>query len=403
MLRWAFLLMVILMQGVSAQTLGGMARIDPAKSVAQDGFFNSVQVTLELTQGVPYRVFHLSDPNRLVLDFKEVDFTGLLPENFDKSDQILALRYGSLGTGWLRMVLDLADPMLPDDIGLTVSQNGGGATLSFRLSSVTTEEFLASAGAPDKVERKGLPLPSITHSPSQNDQDILVVLDAGHGGLDPGTMSGKLKEADLMLMLVRDVREAILRYDGMSVALTRDADHFVSLEERVSMAYDLGADVFISLHADAVTEGVARGVTVYSLSDNASDQASALLAARHDRDELLSGVDLSDADDEIANVLIEIARTENAPKIKRLATELIKGFKSQSVGVNSRPHRRAGFSVLKAADIPSVLIEAGFMSTGNDLKNLQNPAWRQRFAAGVAQGIVTWVAAEDILAPQVRQ
>lgn len=403
MLRWAILFMVLMAHPVAAQTLGGLARIDPDKSMARDGLFDSAQVTLQLSQGVPYRVFHLTDPNRLVLDFKELDFTGLLPEQFIKSDHILAMRYGSLGTGWSRIVLDLANPMLADDIGLTVADNGGGATLSFRLALVTEQDFVASSGAPDKTERQNLPLPSITYSPDQNDQDILVVLDAGHGGLDPGAMSGTLKEADLMLLLVRDVREAILRFDGMSVALTRDADHFVSLEERVSMAYDLGADVFISLHADAVTEGVARGVTVYSLSDNATDQASALLAARHDRDELLSGVDLSDADDEIANILIDIARTENAPKIKRLATELIKGFKSQSVGVNSRPHRRAGFSVLKAADIPSVLIEAGFMSTGNDLKNLQNSEWRQKFAAGLAQGIVTWVQAEDILAPQVRQ
>lgn len=403
MLRWAILSIMLLAPAAHAQSLGALARIDPSRSAAKDSFLGSPKITLGLSQGVPFRLFHLKDPNRLVIDFKEVDFTGLLPQDFDQSDYINGLRYGAMGNGWSRIVFDLSEPMLPVDVGLSIDDDGAGALLSFSLKSVSVEKFNQSAGHPEQATRKNLPSPSITINSYNSDQELLVVLDAGHGGIDPGTMTGKQKEADLMLALVRDVREALLRQDGINVALTRDGDHFISLEERVSMAYDLGADVFISLHADAVTEGVARGVTVYSLSDKATDEASALLAARHDRDELLSGVDLSEADDEIANVLIEIARNENAPRIERLANEMINGFKVKSVGVNSRPHRKAGFSVLKAADIPSILIEAGFMSTKKDLQNLQNPQWRQRFAAGVAHGIFAWQERERVLAPQIRQ
>ncbi len=402
-MRWAIICVMLLVSPVAAQNLGGFARVDPAQSQAKDGFFGKTHVTLSLSQGVPYRLFHLTDPNRFVIDFQQVDFAGLLPEDFDQSDQIKALRYGALGNGWSRMVFDLAAPMLARDVSLDIANDGGAAKLSFTLAPVEADDFAKSAGHPEQAQRQSLPDPSLSYAPNTQDDDILVVLDAGHGGLDPGAVAGPLKESTLMLALVRDVREALLRQEGINVALTRNSDVFISLEERVSMAYELGADVFISLHADAVTLGVARGVTVYSLSDQASDEASELLAARHDRDELLSGVDLSEADDEIANVLLEIARNENAPRIKRLAEELIDGFQSNSVKVNSRPHRHAAFSVLKAADIPSVLIEAGFMSTSNDLKNLQNTEWRQKFAQGVAQGILTWSQKEDILAPKLRQ
>jgi N-acetylmuramoyl-L-alanine amidase len=157
--------------------------------------------------------------------------------------------------------------------------------------------------------------------------------------------------------------------------------------------------VFISLHADALAEGEARGAAVYVLSDEASDAASAALAERHNRDDLLAGLDLSQSDDRVANVLMSLARLDNAPRSEALAKHMLDGIRNAVGRVHKRPLRSAGFSVLKAADIPSVLLEVGFLSTAEDLKNLSDPIWRQGMAAGIRDGLIAWRDEDRALAP----
>ena len=198
-----------------------------------------------------------------------------------------------------------------------------------------------------------------------------------------------------MLSLARDIKESLLRNDNIEVTLTRVEDIFVSLEERVRLANSFQADIFISLHADAVTEGVARGATVYTLSEEATDKASAALVARHDHDQLISGLDLSGTEGAVTDVLIDLARLDNGPRSKELALSVVSGLKEALGQVNAKPYREAGFSVLKAADIPSILIEAGFMSTKSELQNLQDKAWRQLFAEGVRIGVLNWLAKDE--------
>jgi len=196
-----------------------------------------------------------------------------------------------------------------------------------------------------------------------------------------------------MLTFARELREVLVRA-GFEVVLTREDDVFVSLERRVARAHRARADLFISLHADSLAAGVAHGATVYTLSESASDAASAALAERHNRADLLAGLDLGGTDDVVADVLMDLARLDTQPRAEALARAMVDGIASATGHVNSRPLRSAGFSVLKAADIPSVLLEAGFLSTPEDLERLTDPDWRARLARGVRDGVRAWAAAD---------
>jgi N-acetylmuramoyl-L-alanine amidase len=384
LLAWA------LAGGALAQEFGALARIDPAQSrIADDG--RGVAVTLALSQGVPYRLFTLDGPPRLVLDFQEVDWTGLDRAALAQADGIVGVEFGTYVPGWSRLVAELTAPMGIDTAGLTVDQVTGAARLVVRLSPRTPEDFAAGSGAPHDP-RWDLPEPSlmVARPARAADDPMTVMIDPGHGGIDPGAQVDGLDEKTLTLAFARELREALLREGGFTVALTRDDDFFVSLERRIALAHHAGADVFISLHADALSEGLAHGATVHVLSREASDVASAKLAERHDRDELLSGVDLSGADDQITDVLLDLARQETQPRTEAMARALVDGMAQTGGPMNRRPLRSASFSVLKAADIPSVLIEIGFMSSPRDLKNLQDPAWRAGLARGIASGLLVW-------------
>ncbi len=377
-----------------AQNLTALARVQPQASSLQDNGAN-VELRLALTQPVPFRVFSLDNPRRLVLDFYEVDWTGLDPGQFDRSGAVTMLRVGVFRPGWSRMVIDLDRPLGVDTATIDTA-NTQTALVFLRLVPVSAAEFAANSGAPEGALYAPLANNNssiITHRRQVGERPLVVVLDPGHGGIDPGAEFDGAVEADLMLMFARELQEVLLRAGNFKVVLTREGNEFVPLEARVSLARNAGADVFLSLHADALTDGRASGATIYTLSDRASDTASKILAERHDRADLLAGVDLSDQDDVIATILMELARTETAPRADKLADALVAGL-SEAVGVHKRPRMSAGFSVLKAPDIPSVLIELGYLSSPRDLKRLRDPAWRQRAANGVRAALQAW-AAED--------
>jgi N-acetylmuramoyl-L-alanine amidase len=227
---------------------------------------------------------------------------------------------------------------------------------------------------------------------------VTVVLDPGHGGIDPGAEADGQTEADLILTFARVLKEELVRDGGFSVVMTREDDSFVPLEARTSIARAAEADVFISLHADALAEGEATGATVYVLSDDATDEAAQALAERHDRDDLLAGVDLTGTDDLVATVLMDMARTETTPRMERLASALAASIQDAGLKMHRHPIQAAGFSVLKSPDIPSVLVEVGFMSSPRDLARLQDPAWRTEMAAAITAGLRDWAAEDAALA-----
>ncbi|MFD1193716.1 N-acetylmuramoyl-L-alanine amidase [Seohaeicola saemankumensis] len=395
---------------VQAQSAGfsALARVDPAQSrLAQAG--DSVTLELELSQGVPYRAYTLEAagavPRRLVLDFREVDWQGLTPDALGQVADVAGLRFGAVRPGWSRMVVDLTRPMILDQAGLRVDPVTGAALLRVVLRAGSDAEFAAQSGAPhDPAFDLPAPAPvDRTARPRVGEGPLIVVLDPGHGGIDPGAERDGLTEKDMMLTFARELQEVLLRDGNFEVVLTRTDDSFVSLDRRVAIAHSAGGQVFISLHADALSEGQAHGATVHLLADSASDAASATLAERHDRDDLLAGIDLTGQDDQVAGILMDLARQETQPRAERLAQALVAGIRGAELPLNSRPVRHAAFSVLKAADIPSILLEVGFLSSPRDLKNLRDPEWRLHMAEAIREGLTLWVAEDAILSDLVRQ
>ena len=367
--------------GAEAQQLRALARLDPAGSGIED-VAGGVAVTLALTQAVPYRVFTLDAPMRVVLDFRELAFDGDVAA-LDRSERITGLAAGLYQPGWSRLVLELDRPMEVIEAGLETDASDGDAVVRVTMAATSAEAFAASAGTPEPRRNKAMPV-------AADDGRLVVVLDPGHGGVDPGAQRGGHNEADLMLGFARELKEALLRGGVDDVVMTRTDDRFVSLPARVSVARAAGADLFLSLHADAIAKGRATGTTIYTLSQDATDAASAALAERQDRLDILAGVDLRAQDDQIATVLMGLARLQTAPRTDRLADEMVTGLQTHLGKLHKRPRLEAAFSVLKAPDIPSVLIELGFMSSETDLANLTDPRWRARAADGIVAAVNAW-------------
>ncbi|WP_338049653.1 N-acetylmuramoyl-L-alanine amidase [Roseovarius amoyensis] len=391
---------------VAAQdsSFGALARVDMVQTRLDDTR-DGLRLGLGLTQGVPFRVFTLDGPPRLVLDFREVDWRGADAGMIDWAERARAVRMGAFRPGWSRMVVDLAGPYAVESANATTDHETGGVLIEVELTEIDAEAFAARAGAPPLPGWEDVQggLPAVKRARQAGEERLLVVLDPGHGGIDPGAEREGHNEKNLMLRFARELREVLLRAGGFDVALTRENDEFVSLERRVAIAQQLGADVFISLHADALSEGRAHGATVYTLADSASDEASAALAERHNRAGILAGVDLTKADDIVAGVLIDLARQETGPRADRLARAIRLGIEEQGLPLHSRPLREAGFSVLKSADIPSVLVELGFLSSQKDRDNLLDDAWRARMANGIRDALIAWRMADAAAARLVRQ
>ncbi|WP_149586644.1 N-acetylmuramoyl-L-alanine amidase [Tabrizicola flagellatus] len=377
-------LLLLLPLPAGAEGLSALARVDPMRS-ALVATGQGLELKLTLSQPVPWRVRMLDGPPRLVIDTREVDWAGA--QVLAMVRPALAMRAGSFRPGWSRLVLELDGPHRLARAEMTTT---GVPRIDILLEPTDAASFAAEVSRPDLPEW-GLPdAARLEPPPVAGAGPITVVLDPGHGGIDPGAERDGISEAALMLTFARELKEALLRDGRFRVVMTRDEDVFVPLETRTSIAREAEADLFLSLHADALAEGDAQGATIYTLAPEASDAASAALAERHDRDDLLAGVDLSDQDDQVAEVLMDMARTETRPRNDRLAEAVVGALKAAEIRMHRHPRQTGGFSVLKSPDIPSALLEVGFLSSDRDFKRLSDPAWRARLAEAVVQGIVAW-------------
>ena len=405
----AVLVLALGLAGPAVAQPAGLSALARADGAASRLWVQGEDLALELvlSQPVPWRVRFLAGPPRLVVDFREVDFAGLDPARLmaGAPGQVTGLRAGPVRAGWSRLVLALDRPRLIGAAEMRTEARGGDvALLRLRLRPAEAGEFAAETARPDPPGW-ALPRPAVaaTPRPPRGSGPLVVVLDPGHGGIDPGAERDGHSEARLMLTFARELKEALLRAGGFRVVMTRETDSFVPLETRVALAHAARADVFLSLHADAVAEGLATGATVYTLAAEASDAASAALAERHDRDALMSGVDLTGQDDLIAGVLMDMARTETAPRTDKLAAALVQAMRAENLALHKTPRRGAAFSVLKAPDIPSVLLELGYMSSPPDLARLTDPKWRARMAAALVAGLSGWAAQDAAEAALLRQ
>lgn len=391
---------------VRAEELSALARLQPEATSLSD-LGQGLAVDLAISQPVPYRISFLADPPRLVVDFREVDFGQTPAASVDRSDRVETLVWGPLQPGWSRMVAVLDAPQRLTSAEVARGP-GGGAVIRLRLAPTTAKDFadmIARAANGAQAADWALPAPAKTDAPilrQTGGAPLSVVLDPGHGGIDPGAESGDTTEAGVVLGFALELAE-VLRRGGLKVELTRQTDVFVPLETRISVARAARADVFLSLHADALAEGEATGATIYTLAAEANDVATAQLSERHDRADLLAGVDLAGHDDEIANVMMDMARTETQPRADKLALALQASIQAKGLQMHRQPIQAAAFSVLKSADIPSLLLEVGFLSSKTDLDRFGDPVWRADLQAAILAALKVWAIADAAEARLIRQ
>lgn len=220
----------------------------------------------------------------------------------------------------------------------------------------------------------------------------LVVIDAGHGGHDPGASGANgEREKDLTLALAKALRDQLLADGRVRVAMTRDTDRFLVLDERSDIARRLGADLFISVHADAAESPAARGATVYTLSDKASDAVAEAIAQRENRSDIINGVPLGDKGEVVSSILVDLARREMRGRSMRFG-DLVVRESTGKLRFHATPQREAAFVVLKSLDLPSALLEAGYISNPEDAQAMRKSAWRKGFARSVSQAIEIFLA-----------
>ena len=388
MIKFFYAVFFLFLSGPAASEVS-FARLINEDSFAKDRFFGGLEINLKLTRGVPYKINFLEEPISLIIDFSTVRFDEIDLRKLNRSKNIELIKVEELDSKWSRLSIQFKDYWNIENTEMRINPSDGSAIISILLKSVS-EDIFKSKNFNSTSILKSKNLEVTANSSVIKNNEFVVVLDPGHGGKDPGAEAGGYRESNLMLELALAVKESLIRNTDFKVILTRNEDVFLSLDDRITIATQSGADLFISLHADAVIEGEASGTTVYLLSENATDKMSAQLASRHDRSEILRDVDLSGIDSQVASVLIDIARQETKPRNQAVASFILQVFKEQITELSSQPLRYAAFSVLKSPDIPSILIEAGFMSTSSDLQNLITPKWRIEFADALSEAISRW-------------
>ncbi len=383
---------VLFASNAQAQELRALSNVDTENSSISDRLFGGVSIKLALSQAIPFRIFTRSAPNRVILDFRELAWNSAAAESIVDSEVVSNLRFGVFQPGWTRLVLPISQPLLVQSAHMELIKSDGTAKLFIRLGKTDQKKFDAASTVKPDTEwtQEEVQFETVSRQRQTGDRPILVAIDPGHGGIDPGAVVSGFNEKDLVLAFATELREALSKTDQFDAFLTRDGDYFKSLTGRISTARKGDADILISLHADALAEGRASGITVYTVSNKASDEAAAQLASQLDRSDLLAGVDLSEQDEPVTSVLMDLARVETNARSMELAGKLVAGIAQSTQRSRSRPQLAAAFTVLKAPDIPSVLIELGFLTNKTDLRNLLNDKWRVIVQRGIIQGLMDW-------------
>lgn len=343
------------------------------------------RLIIDLNRGVELRAYAIAAPDRIVVDLPEVVFDLPVGAGKQGSGLISAFRYGLFAPGKARIVIDLREPALIDKAFVLPAVDDQPARLVIDLLRTDPETFRKHAVVPQRA-----PPPKVQQTQtSAGDTRPLIVIDPGHGGPDTGAVARTGdEEKEVVLAVARKLRDRLLATNRYRVVMTRTDDTFVPLEDRVNIARTNNAALFISLHADSLSRGAgqAAGATVYTVSDRASDQEAQRLAEKENRADLLAGYNLAEAPDDVANILFDLAHRETKNFSALFARTLVGSLKS-SARLHSSPLKSAGFVVLKAPDVPSVLLELGYLSSPEDLKQMTSEAWRERVAGSVVQAI----------------
>ena len=334
-----------------------------------------LRVSIALSRRAAFRLALLDEPRRLVVDLPEIAWAAEATDGVP--GWLGTVRHGLFRPGQARLVFALERPLRIARGFTQPAAPGRLPRLVVDLVPTDPESFAAAAGTRGAARWET----------EADKRPLRVALDPGHGGRDPGAIVGGLVEKDLVLGFATEFAAALAARPGMEAVLTRSGDTHLPLAERVARARTAGADLMISLHADRLAKGAADGLTLYSLGPG--DTANALVRGEG-RDALLEGSRLAGEPDELAELLVGLARRDTVPASEALARSLLGELDGTVALLDKRPHRHGDFAVLRAADLPAVLVELGFLDSGADRARLRSRDWRQRTIDGLIRGIAAW-------------
>ncbi|HEY8964544.1 MAG TPA: N-acetylmuramoyl-L-alanine amidase [Alphaproteobacteria bacterium] len=376
---------------------------------------------MDLDQEADFRAQVQADPTRLIVDMPILSGKPLIGRSA-LPDIIKDIRLEPLGTQHSRLNFILADIAVIRSAFMMPSEGTKPARLVVDLAPASDQSFAKAVGraqgtlqtgsdtAMTQIDKPTIPFaggsgikldpvggpkpPSAPQTPKAPtklipDELPLVMIDAGHGGIDSGAVGNKVREKDVTLSVAQDIQKALEATGKYRAALTRDKDIFIRLGDRVKIARAADADLFVSIHADSVSSGGEniKGASFYTLSAEASDVQSARLAARENQADLLGGVELPTNDQDVKEILIDLAMRETTHQSKLIAGQMVKAFARSGIKTVPGPERSAGFMVLKAPDVPSLLIELGFLSNPGEAAKLGDTAYREELSRTIAGGI----------------
>lgn len=372
-----------------------------ASGVRIAGDDQQTRFILDLDRKIDVTASTLGDPYRVVLDLPQTTFN--LPPGSGTAGRglIRTFRYGLVTQGGSRVVFDLTGPAKVEKSYIIEAANDQPSRLVVELVAVEKSAFKATPTDDGKPQFRTTVVADAgtagvatgaagaAQPPKTNDGRPVIVIDAGHGGVDNGTVaeSGE-NEKDLVLDFAKALRERIEKKGKYRVVMTRDDDTFVALGDRVKIARGQAAALFVSIHADALpkAEGDAQGATIYTLSDKASDGEAEKLAEAENRADAIAGINLTEEQPDVADILIDLTQRETRTFSNRFARTLADQLKGVA-RMHKHPLKSAGFKVLKAHDVPSVLIELGYVSNKDDLQHLVSESWRSKTVGSVAQAV----------------
>ncbi|AVX04516.1 N-acetylmuramoyl-L-alanine amidase [Maritalea myrionectae] len=398
-----FVMQLSLIGGALAQQ--GIQILDARLAVGPD----KSRLVVDLSAVAGYATFPIDQPDRLVVELGVEKLADDAPTELKTDGLVRETAIGMVDEGRARLVLFLNKPVQVTTIEMLEAVGEQPARLVVEIAEGEREIFdqavarskallTGQAGAEDKAAAETPEAPSTPTPegplPSVVQIRPLILLDPGHGGIDGGAKAENgLEEKHVVLEFAKRVQKHLLATDKFDVALTRTGDEFLSLNERVELARENKASLMISLHADSFDDPNVRGASVYTRDEAATDVLDKVLAEGENRVDLIAGFDAPKDDDQVVNILIDLMRRETRRQSFLAARSIVDDIETQ-LPMRPYPLRRADFFVLQSPEVPSILLELGFLSNGLDMENLAEESWQEKAAQALAQGIVKYFDAE---------
>ncbi len=353
-----------------------------ARLVGDEG---RARLIVDFNRNVEHDIYLLNEPRRIIIDLPETLFSlgaeaSQIPKTLAK-----AIRFGTFARGKSRVVLELSSPVSIESFRVKHLEKKNRYRLIVDFIRTSEENFLKLVRVEKKVEQPVAPV-----APAS--QQFKIVIDPGHGGIDGGASGGvKTREKNVTLMFALKLRDALENNPSFHVLLTREDDKFIGLRDRVAIARRNKADLMISIHADSLRQKNIRGATIYTLSEEGSDVLSRVLAKKQNRADLIAGLSLPTVEPNVSDILIDLTRRETEAFSVRFAGLMVKNMK-KSMTLIHNPHRSADFFVLKAPEVPSILLELGYLSNKEDERLMNSTKWQNRAVAQVHRAILEFFA-----------